>query len=79
MAGSGAGHAPYSVFRSQKDGSYAVVIANYSSSAASTFEVEVEGRQAGVYRLVDDRQWRGAADVVGVRARSAAVGLEHTP
>ena len=73
---SGADHLPYAVFRSQKDGSNAVVVANYSSSDV-TLNVVLEGKEGGTYRLVDDPQWRDADGGVVVPARSTAVVLEH--
>lgn len=74
----GAGHAPYSVFRSQKDGSSALVVANYSREDV-TLDVAVGDGGPGSYRLVDDPQWRDAGEGVAVPARSAAVVLPHRP
>jgi hypothetical protein len=73
---SGRPHAPYSVFRSARDASLAVVVANYSMDEEVVVDVVTDGAAvAGSCRLVDGPGWQPAAGGVGVPPRSAAVVL----
>jgi sugar phosphate isomerase/epimerase len=69
---SGGPHMPFSVFKSGRDGSLAVVVANYSSEDR-VVDVVVDGRVEGSYRLVEGNDWSDATGGVRLPARSAAV------
>jgi hypothetical protein len=69
---SGEMHAPFSVFKSPRDGSLAVVVANYSTEDR-VVDVLVNERAGGRYRLVERDEWLDAANGVRLPARSAAV------
>ena len=73
---SGRPHVPYSVFKSARGSSLAVVVANYSVEADVVVDVVAGGEaRAGSYRLVDGPGWQAAGDGVRVPPRSAAVVL----
>jgi hypothetical protein len=64
------------VFRSARDASLAVVVANYSMDEEVVVDVVTDGAAvAGSCRLVDGPGWQPAAGGVGVPPRSAAVVL----
>jgi hypothetical protein len=73
---SGRPHVPYSVFKSARDSSLAVVVANYSVKDEVVVDVEADGAAGpGDYRLIEASGWRAAGNGVRVPPRSAAVVL----
>jgi hypothetical protein len=73
---SGRPHVPYSVFKSARDSSLAVVVANYSVKDEVVVDVEAGGAAGPLdYRLVEAPGWQPAANGARVPPRSAAVVL----
>jgi len=71
-------HAPFSVFKSARDGSLAVVVVNYASEDC-VVELSVDGRHENVYRFVGGEKWADASDGITLPPRSAVVVLEMPP
>jgi hypothetical protein len=65
---------PYAVYLNRDNGSYGLVIANYSEKDSVTVQVKLEDDNGlSSYRLVDQPEWKSAKDGIEIPPYSAAV------